>query len=28
MAISGYMAVLCAISLVSVFLIAETNKRT
>ncbi|HEY8571709.1 MFS transporter [Phenylobacterium sp.] len=28
MAISGYMAVLCFVSLVSIFLIAETNKRT
>jgi metabolite-proton symporter len=28
MAISGYMAALCAVSLVSIILIAETNKRT
>jgi hypothetical protein len=26
-AISGYMAVLCAVSLLSVFLLAETNRR-
>jgi hypothetical protein len=27
MAVSGYMAVLCAVSLISVFLLAETHSR-